>query len=102
MANRSRAASAQVATARGRPRTGAPNVVVVTVDCMRRDRLSAYGYDRPTTPFLDGLVDGSLHCTSAHSVSPWTCPAVVSLNTGLYPHRHGGGLVPGEPRNLSK
>jgi len=27
---------------------------------------------------------------------------VVSLHTGLYPHRHGGGLVPGEPKNLSK
>ena len=43
-----------------------------------------------------------MHCTSAHSVSSWTCPAVVSLLSGLYPHRHGGGVVPGEPKNLSK
>jgi arylsulfatase A-like enzyme len=81
------------------------NVVIVTVDCMRRDRLSAYGYPRSTTPFLDGLLDNALHCTSAHSVSSWTCPSVVSLMTGLYPHRHGGGLVPSEPgapKNLSK
>ncbi len=72
---------------------------------MRRDRLSAYGYGRATTPFLDSLVERSTHCTSAHSVSPWTCPAVVSLHTGLYPHSHGGGLVPsepGQPKNLSK
>jgi arylsulfatase A-like enzyme len=82
--------------------TRAPDLILVTVDCLRRDRLSAYGYERPTTPFLDGLLDGALHATSAHSVSSWTCPAVCSLLTGLYPHRHGGGLVPGEPKNLSR
>lgn len=75
---------------------------MITVDCMRRDRISAYGHERETTPFLDRLLDGAAHCTSAHSVSPWTCPAMVSLHTGLYPHTHGGGLVPGEPKNLSK
>jgi arylsulfatase A-like enzyme len=79
-----------------------PNILLITVDCLRRDRLSAYGYDRPTTPFLDGLLDRARHGTSAHSVSSWTCPAVVSLLSGLYPHRHGGGLVPGAPKNLSK
>jgi arylsulfatase A-like enzyme len=79
-----------------------PDVIVVSVDCMRRDRLSAYGYHRATTPFLDSLLDRSLHCTSAHSVSSWTCPAVISLLTGLYPHQHGGGLVPGDPKNLSR
>ena len=69
---------------------------------MRRDRISAYGHPHATTPFLDSLLPDVAHCTSAHSVSPWTCPAVVSLHTGLYPHTHGGGLVPGEPKNLSK
>jgi arylsulfatase A-like enzyme len=81
---------------------GAPNVVLVSIDCMRRDRLSAYGHTRQTTPFLDGMLDHTLHATSAHSVSCWTCPSVVSLMSGQYPHRHGGGLVPGEPKNLSK
>lgn len=79
-----------------------PNILLVTVDCLRRDRLSAYGYERATTPFLDGLLDQALHCSSAHAVSSWTCPSVISLLTGLYPHRHGGGIVPGDPKNLSK
>jgi arylsulfatase A-like enzyme len=79
-----------------------PNVVLITVDCLRRDRISAYGYERRTTPFLDALLDDALHATSAHSPSSWTCPSVCSLLTGRYPHRHGGGLVPGEPKNLSK
>ncbi len=56
-----------------------PNIVLVTVDCMRRDRLSAYGHHRQTTPVLDSLLERAIHCTSAHSVSSWTCPAVVSL-----------------------
>jgi arylsulfatase A-like enzyme len=79
-----------------------PNILLISIDCLRRDRVSAYGYDRATTPFLDRLLETGLHCTSAHSVSSWTCPSVISLLTGLYPHHHGGGLVPGEPKNLSK
>jgi arylsulfatase A-like enzyme len=79
-----------------------PNVFIVTVDCIRRDRLSAYGYERLTTPFLDSLLGESVHATSAHSASSWTAPSVCSLLTGLYPGRHGGGVVPGEPKNLSR
>jgi len=79
-----------------------PNVLLVTVDCLRRDRLSAYGYERQTTPFLDSILDGALHCTSSHSAAPWTAPSVVSLLTGLYPHSHGAGLLAGEPKNLTE
>ncbi len=78
----------------------APNVLLVTVDCMRRDRISAYGHERRTTPFLDSLLDISLHCTSAHSTSSWTAPAVASMLTGLYPHHHGAGFIEGDPKNL--
>lgn len=88
--------------ARPVPPGSAPNLLLVTVDCLRRDRLSAFGYERRTTPFLDRMLERGLGCVSAHSVSSWTCPAVVSLLSGLYPHRHGGGIVPGEPKNLSK
>jgi arylsulfatase A-like enzyme len=49
-----------------------PNVLLVTVDCLRRDRLSAYGHVRPTTPFLDSLLETSLHATAAHATAPWT------------------------------
>ncbi len=79
-----------------------PNILLVTVDCLRRDRVSAYGHPRPTTPFLDSLLDRSLHCVSAHAASSWTCPSVASFLTGLYPHNHGGGIVPGDPKNLSR
>lgn len=77
-----------------------PNILLVTVDCLRRDRISAYGHQRQTTPFLDSLLDSSLHCTSAHAAAPWTAPSVVSLMTGLYPYNHGGGLLGGAMRNV--
>ena len=79
-----------------------PNVLLVTVDCLRRDRLSAYGYPRQTTPFLDSLLEGALHCSSSHSAAPWTAPSVASLLTGLYPHSHGAGLLGGELKNLTR
>lgn len=80
----------------------APNVLLVSVDCMRRDRISAYGYERTTTPFLDSILDSSLHCTSAHSTSSWTAPAVASMLTGLYPHHHGAGFIDGDPKHLDR
>jgi arylsulfatase A-like enzyme len=84
------------------PASSPPNVLLVTVDCLRRDRVSAYGYERRTTPFLDALLDRARHASSAHAPSSWTCPSVCSFLTGLYPHHHGGGLVLGEPKNLSR
>lgn len=79
-----------------------PNVLLVTVDCLRRDRLSAYGCERQTTPFLDSILDRALHCTSSHSAAPWTAPSVASLLTGLYPHSHGAGLLDGDPKELTR
>lgn len=61
------------------------NVLLLVVDCLRADHVSRVGYDRQTTPFLDGHGE----CTTAVSAAPWTYPAVPSLLTGRYPHNHG-------------
>ena len=37
-----------------------PNVLIVTVDTLRADRLSSYGYERPTSPNVDRLMVGGL------------------------------------------
>jgi len=66
-----------------------PSVILVVVDALRRDHLSLYGYDKPTSPALDALASESLvfdHCLAASS---WTLPSTVSLLSGLYPARHG-------------
>ena len=65
-----------------------PNLLLIVVDTLRADHLSAYGYSRPTSPHLDALAaQGTLYET-AISAAPWTLPSHASLFTGLYPHQH--------------
>lgn len=66
-----------------------PNVLIVTVDTLRADRLSAYGYRRPTTPNLDRLLAQGARFTQARTVEPLTNPSLCSMFTSLYPHEHG-------------
>lgn len=66
-----------------------PNVVILTVDTLRLDRVSAYGYRRPTTPNLDRLLAAGVRFTQARTAEPLTNPSLCSLFTSLYPHEHG-------------
>ena len=68
-------------------------VVVVVVDTLRADHLGCYGYDRPTSPHIDGLAAASTRYTRAFASSPWTLPSHASLFTGLDPHEHGAQTV---------
>lgn len=65
------------------------NVILISIDTLRQDRLGAYGYDRPTTPHLDALAARGVLFENATAPSSWTVPSHVSLLTGLYPHSHG-------------
>ncbi len=66
-----------------------PNVLVVSIDTLRADRLSAYGYRRLTSPAIDRLLGAGVRFDEAHTVEPLTNPALSSLWTSLYPHQHG-------------
>ena len=66
-----------------------PNLVVILVDTLRADRLSCYGYDRPTSPVLDTLAAKGTRFERAWAQSPWTRPSVATLFTSLYPSTHG-------------
>jgi arylsulfatase len=61
------------------------NVVVLTVDALRADHCSGYGYDRATTPRLDGFAAENTRFERAYSPSSHTREAVPSLLTGRYP-----------------
>jgi arylsulfatase len=63
------------------------NVVLLTVDALRADHVSTYGYTRETTPFLDELASESVLFENAYSPSSHTREAVPALLTGQYPHR---------------
>jgi len=68
---------------------GARNVVLVTIDTLRADHVSSYGYARPTTPHLDALAQRGTRYLRALSSAPWTLPSHASLFTGLDPFEHG-------------
>ncbi len=67
----------------------APDVLLVTIDTLRPDHLSAYGYARNTSPNLDRLAaDGALFEVAYAPVSA-TTPSHATLLTALYPFGHG-------------
>jgi arylsulfatase A-like enzyme len=68
---------------------GPPSVLLVTIDTLRADRLSGYGYERPTSPAIDRLLAGGALFEQARTVEPLTQPACSSMLTSLHPHEHG-------------
>ena len=67
-----------------------PPIVWVTVDTLRADHLSLYGYQRPTTPNLDAFAKDATVYTSCVAPGPSTWMSVPSLLSSLSPYRHGG------------
>lgn len=61
-----------------------PNMILVMVDTLRADHMSLYGYERPTTPFIDRLAAGSVVFERARSQAACTFPSVNSLMTSRY------------------
>jgi choline-sulfatase len=66
-----------------------PNILLVTLDTTRADRIGAYGYGAAQTPRLDGLARRGVLFERALSAAPITLPAHTSLMTGAYPFTHG-------------
>lgn len=65
------------------------NVLVITLDTTRADRLGCYGYAGARTPHLDSLAAEGVRFDDAVSVVPMTLPANTSMFTGLDPPHHG-------------
>ena len=65
------------------------NLVVVTLDTTRADRMGAYGATQIQTPVFDRLAREGVLFEQAESVAPLTLPAHVSIFTGRFPPEHG-------------
>ena len=63
--------------------------MLISLDTVRRDHLSTYGYKRATTPRLDSLASESILFMDAFSQATNTAPSHASMLTGLYPQAHG-------------
>ena len=64
-------------------------MLLISVDTLRADHLSAYGYFRSTSPRIDRLARGALVYDRAFTVMNHTLPAHLSLLTGVDPGTHG-------------
>ncbi len=73
-------------------RAGAPDVVLVSIDTLRADRLGAYGHSPSITPEMDRIAAEGVVFSRALAAAPWTVPSVASMLTGLPTLRHGAGL----------
>jgi len=77
-----------LAAACGRPGSH-PNVLLISVDTLRHDRLGFAGYQRPVSPHLDSLAARGTVFPKAYSQSGWTLPSMATILTGRYPLEHG-------------
>jgi arylsulfatase A-like enzyme len=77
-----------------RPASSLPDVLLVSLDTTRADRLGVYGHPHATSPVLDRLAAESLVFERAVSTSSWTLPAHASLFTGKLPTAHGARFDP--------
>jgi choline-sulfatase len=66
-----------------------PNVVLVTIDTLRADRVGAYGYPAGETATLDRLAREGVLVEDAVVQVPQTRPSHASIMTGRYPYEHG-------------
>jgi len=77
------------------------NAVIFFVDTLRADHIGAYGYKRPTSPFVDKMAAGGVRFEDAYTPTPWTYTSAASLFTGLYPAAHGA-FMPGTMRDTNE
>ena len=79
------AAAVVIAACSGTPRPR--NLLLITLDTMRADRLPSYGFSGVDTPALDRIAAEGAVFEQAFASVPLTLPSHASLFTGLYPHR---------------
>ncbi len=86
-----------VACSAGAPEMTVPQrLVLITIDTLRADHMSSFGYPIATTPFLDRLAAEGTLFTRAYAHSATTKPSHSSMFTSLYPVQHrvqNNGLV---------
>ena len=76
------------------PAAGSPNVILISLDTVRADHLSVYGYGKKTSPHLEEFAKESVLFTRALSSGDMTLPSHASLFTGMYPSQHGAHFSP--------
>jgi hypothetical protein len=79
------------AGARG-PIPRGPNVVLITIDTLRADKVGGTADGVALTPAIDRLARNGVKFTRCVSQAPWTLPSLASLHSGVYPPVHHAGV----------
>jgi len=66
-------------------KTDSPNILIITLDTTRADRIGCYGHKQALTPNLDSLAQQGVLYEQAFSQVPLTLPSHVSIFTGTFP-----------------
>jgi arylsulfatase A-like enzyme len=66
------------------------NAILITVDCLRYDRLSVFGYDRPVSPCMDALAEEGAFCHESIATGPNTRTSFPGILCSSYPLMYGG------------
>ncbi|MEM7435923.1 MAG: sulfatase [Myxococcota bacterium] len=84
----------------------AKNAIVVMVDTLRADHVSAYANTRVKAPALDAFAKGGVVFERFSAVEDWTKPSCATMLTGLYPNTHktqsDSGKLPASVRMVSQ
>jgi len=72
-----------------------PNVLLITLDTTRADRLGCYGYELDTTPRMDALAEQGVLFERAIAQASVTPVSHAAIFTGLYPYKNGLRLMHG-------
>lgn len=73
----------------GPPKPAIRSVILISIDTLRADHLSSYGFPRPTTPNIDAVAREGVLFRNAYSPVPVTLPAHSSMFSGTFPPAHG-------------
>lgn len=79
------------------------NVILLSIDSFRWDRIGRNGYQRPLTPEIDNILAHSIYCNQTYTLSPSTTGAFPSIMTSTRPLSYGGfdlGILR-RPKSLS-
>jgi len=73
-----------------------PDIILFSIDTLRADHLSCYGYERPTSPFIDEFAQDAVLFSRTISQAPTTATSHMSIFTSLTPAVHGIKNIPPE------
>ena len=63
-----------------------PDVILISIDTLRADRLGCYGYSRAVSPAIDSFAREAILYENAFSQATWTLPSHLSLFTSRFPN----------------